>query len=119
MRICPHCEYVDPLYWKHVKYSYYIDSCSFENFKLLKPELAKRLALKHGSTIEDKHYVYRITKDGYWIERKAKIDFIDIKNKNWRDGTEKSPYKSPYYRDQSRVLWRNFSEGQKRLLEDK
>jgi len=89
MRVCHKCGAVDPPEWKHVKWSYYIDACSFENFEMLYPNLAKTL-LKEG-TASDKHYAYRVTlkkEPPHWVERKAKIDFT----MNWDDLCEKFPH---------------------------
>jgi len=80
MRVCPKCKYIDPPYWKHVKYSYWIDSCSLENFKVLHPKLAKKLT-KPCSVVEDEDYLYRLVKNGDWVERKAKVDFV---GSGWR-----------------------------------
>lgn len=85
MRVCPKCDYIDDAYWKHVKYSYYIDSCSYDNFKIMFPDLAKNILRER--LVDDEHYVYRITKTNDWIERKAKIDFV---GKTWSDICEAS-----------------------------
>ena len=118
MRVCPKCKFIDPPHWKHVKYSYWIDSCSLENFKILYPTLAKQL--RHGGdTIEDEDYVYRFMNNEEWIERKAKVDFI---GKGWSDGTENgkrgSPYISPYDRDNKLSRWNWIAKNQKLLFEE-
>jgi hypothetical protein len=89
MRVCPCCGYQDPPYWKHVKWSYYIDSCSLESFNIVKPELYAQL-LKEGFA-EDKNYIYRVSKAKrgtgipFWVQRKAKIDLTI----GWDDACEK------------------------------
>jgi very-short-patch-repair endonuclease len=73
MRVCPHCGYQDPRYWKHAKWSYHIDTCNWESFKIEYPELA--ISLKRGGDLtEDKDYVYRITKNMHVVQRKAEIE---------------------------------------------
>jgi len=90
MRVCPKCGFVDPPYWKHCKWSYYIDDCSFENFQMLYPELAKEL-LKNRLA-EDKYYAYRTQKKPkglpQWVQRKAKIDMT----LGWKDLVERFPH---------------------------
>jgi hypothetical protein len=79
MRVCPKCGFIDPPEWKHVKWSYHIDSCSLDNFQRLHLELAEKL-LKSDLT-EDSLYVYRLSRSHkgkgipIWVERKAKIDY--------------------------------------------
>ena len=111
MRVCPKCGYIDPPEWKHTRYSYWIDDCSFENFKILFPDLAKIIKCK-GSQIDDKYYVYRhtLSKEG-WVERKAKIDFV---GKGWSDGTER--YISPWGEGKKRF---RLHPNQKKLFEEK
>lgn len=108
MRVCYKCGYQDHPAWKHVKYSYWIDSCSFENFKILHPELASRLT-KIGAITEDEYYVYRLCRNGDWIERKAKVDFI---GEGWSDKTER--YISPWQGDKN---FRKWHPNQTKLLE--
>lgn len=95
MRVCPKCGFKDPPEWKHVRYSYWIDSCSFDNFKILNPLIASQLT-KPTAEVEDEHYVYRLCRNGDWVERKAKIDFV---LDGWSDGTER--YISPYQGDKN------------------
>jgi len=122
MRVCPKCKYVDPPYWKHVKYSYWIDSCSRGNFSLLHPTLAKQLK-KASDTAEDDLYVYRLTRNETTVERKAKVDFLD--GFGWTDGTEKHEHfpskpKSPWMHDNPQKrpkLWQGREPYQKKLLE--
>lgn len=73
MRVCPHCEYVDPPEWRHSKYSYWIDWTELENLKKLDFLLAQQIEMNRKA--EDKHYVYRLMKHGRSVERKAKIDY--------------------------------------------
>ena len=101
MRVCPKCGYIDPPHWKHVKYSYWIDSCSLENFKILHPTLAKRLK-KAGAIVEDKLYIYRLVRNGDWVERKAKIDFV---GGGWSDLTEAHKPISPWAGDENFGDW--------------
>ena len=72
MRVCPKCGYVDPPYWRHSKYSYWIDHIEYENFQTLHPELCP---LQPGGKIENEHYVYRRMKKSDRVERKALIDY--------------------------------------------
>ncbi len=72
MRTCPKCGYVDPPYWRHSKYSYWIDQTEYENFENMHPELCP---LQHGELTEDENYVYRRMKKSGYIERKAKVDY--------------------------------------------
>lgn len=70
MRVCPKCEYVDPSYWRHSRYSYFIDFTEYENWLAMGfPEIEK------GGKWEDKLYVYRRMKKHGNVERKAKIDY--------------------------------------------
>ena len=77
MRVCPKCGYVDPAYWKHVRFSYHIDSCNWETFKTEYPDLAKNLR-KGGDITEDKDYYYRLTKNQIVVLRKAKIEWTEF-----------------------------------------
>lgn len=79
MRVCPQCGFIDPPEWKHCKYSYHIDACTFENFKLLFPKLAENLK-KGGDITEDANYYYRLTKKSLVVERKAKIEWTENRN---------------------------------------
>lgn len=117
MRVCPKCGYIDPPYWKHVKYSYYIDASSLENFKLLCPELAKRIARE--KVVSDEHFIYRLCKKGTWVERKAKVDFV---GETWSDKCEKhdgrlkwkrAKDQHDFYRD-----WQKEHPAQKKLVKE-
>jgi hypothetical protein len=76
LRVCPECGYIDPPYWLHSKFSYHIDTISFENFHRVKPELAKELT-KGGAITEDKYYYYRLAKTKNRVFRKAKIEWTE------------------------------------------
>lgn len=76
MRICPKCGYIDPAHWKHVRFSYHIDSCNWETFKQEYPKLAENLR-KGGDITEDKDYYYRLTKNQIVVLRKAKIEWTE------------------------------------------
>jgi len=76
MRICPKCGYTDPPEWRHSKYSYWIDFCTWEDFKRLHPGLSEKLKCP-GEKIEDENFVYRRNQNGRYVERKAKIDYND------------------------------------------
>jgi len=63
--------------------------------------------------LDDALYVYRITKDNHWIERKAKVDYGD---KSWSDKCEK--HRPPVHDlHDLRGDWFKFSENQKKLGE--
>ena len=85
MRVCYKCGYVDSPYWRHSKFSSWIDITETENLKLDNPELVERL-LKGEKIVEDKYYYYRITKTKLKIHRKAKVDFCG----DWVDKQEKA-----------------------------
>ena len=72
MRVCPKCGYIDPPEWKHIPFSYYLDGCAFEEFKLIKPNLASQII---NGLVDDDIYVYRLSKNKRWVQRKAKIDY--------------------------------------------
>lgn len=74
LRVCPKCAYVDPPEWRHSKFSYWIDFCQYEDFKKLHPKLAMDLEA-NPKLAEDKHYIYRLTKTGKRVHRKAKVDY--------------------------------------------
>ena len=76
MRKCPKCGYEDPRYWKHSKYSFHVDFCSFENFRLFMPQLAKKLD-KGGKIVSDEFYYYRLTKTSQVVQRIAKTDVLE------------------------------------------
>lgn len=70
MRQCPKCGYVDPPYWRHSRYSYWIDFTEYENWLYMGfPEIQK------GQKYEDEYFVYRRNKTGRKVHRKAKIDY--------------------------------------------
>lgn len=85
MRVCPKCGYCDPPHWKNVKYSYYIEAITAENFKLLHPKMSE--LIEKEVVVDDEYYCYRLTKNKRWVERKAKVDFLELGN--WTDGCEK------------------------------
>jgi len=66
--------------------------------------------------LDDALYVYRITKDNHWIERKAKVDYGD---KSWSDKCEKHDPRLKWKHVKNlhdfRGDWFKFSENQKRL----
>jgi len=110
MRVCPNCGYTDPPAWKHSKYSYWIDNCLTEDFKQLHPELvAFILQQKHA---EDEINVYRLTKNGRRVERKAKVDY----GQQWTIPMEKA-YDKHNFRD-FRPCWMKLNPNQRRLDED-
>ena len=91
MRVCENCGYADSPYWKHTKFSYYIDQCTAENFKIVKPKLAEKLN-KPSAQTDDKNYIYYLTKTGKMVLRKAKID-IGVALSPWTDGCESGKQK--------------------------
>jgi hypothetical protein len=74
MRVCPECGHVDPPEWRHSRYSYWIDFCDIDHFKALHPELHKRL-MSGEKLVEDRYYIYRLTKNKSRVERKALVDY--------------------------------------------
>ena len=98
MRVCPKCSFIDPAYWKHVKFSYHIDSCSLEDFQREYPELSKNL--KHGGDItEDKDCFYRLNKMCTFIFRKAKIEWTEnSKNPFGAEKYEKFNHQMPRHK---------------------
>jgi len=73
MRVCPKCGYVDEPYWLHTKFSYYIDQCRYENFRLMFPQLAEQIFKERK--VQDANYVYRLSKNNRVVMRKALIDY--------------------------------------------
>ena len=111
MRVCPKCGYIDPAHWKHVRFSYHIDSCNWETFQTEYPELAKNLT-KGGAITEDKDYYYRLTKNKIVVLRKAKVEWTEFQgNPFGAEKYEKFPHTNrgkkvekaisnrPYWRD--------------------
>lgn len=76
MRVCPKCGFIDPPEWKHCKFSYHIDSISFESFCSLYPDLAQRLKTG-GAITDDNDYYYRLSKSLQVVMRKAKIEWTE------------------------------------------
>ena len=117
MRVCPKCGFIDPPHWKHCKWSYYIDGITFENFKLLYPNLGLKLKRPKDIT-EDKDFVYRLTKTGLVVERKAKIDLQNPKELNIHLETFEKGSRhlihNPHEAKRNREKW---SPSQKKLLE--
>lgn len=73
MRVCPKCGHVDPPEWRHMRWSYWIDFCTMEDFQRLKPILAERL--NNGEKlVEDEYYVYRLSRS-HVVHRKALVDY--------------------------------------------
>jgi len=127
MRVCPKCGFIDPPYWKHVKYSYYVDFCSFESFGIVEPELAEKLK-KGGDIVEDDLYAYRLTNTKLVVLRKAKIDFMNLSTKDFDDKVEKidhgtgrwvSKKRNKLYIEDLRPYWRGAHPTQKKLLEER
>jgi len=124
MRVCPKCGHIDPGEWKHTKFSYYIDQCSYENFQVLHPKLALKLD-DVGKQTEDDNYIYYRTKSGFYVLRKAKID-IGLASSVWTDGLEKHHRGWPLGRsklpDKTQIRdlakhWDRLNPNQKKLLE--
>ena len=107
MRVCPKCGYTDPPYWRHSKFSSWIDLCEYEDFKEMHPDLAQRLE-DGEQNVEDKDYVYRRTKNLKRVHRKAKVDFMG----SWVVDQEKAKHQiidtRPYW------IW---NPNQRRLLD--
>ena len=82
MRVCPKCGFEDPIYWRHSRFSYWLDQTENENIEAMHPELCP---LKPKQMIEDRLYVYRRMRDR--VERKAKIDYEVY---GWREQMEKA-----------------------------
>ena len=82
MRVCPKCRYEDPIYWRHSRFSYWLDQTEYENFETMHPELCP---LKPTQMVEDELYVYR--RMGDRVERKAIIDYEVY---GWREHMEKA-----------------------------
>jgi len=102
MRVCPKCGYIDPPYWKHVKFSYFVDSCSLENFSLLFPNLAEKIT---DDMVFDGINYYRLIKSGFWVLRMAKIDVIEKPFGNEKfEKVDHSPY------NENKIFWKKIRE---------
>ena len=75
MRVCPKCGYIDPPEWRHLRWSYWIDFCTREDFSRLQPNIMARL-LNGEKLAKDKAeiYIYRLSGSNN-IHRKALIDY--------------------------------------------
>jgi len=73
MRVCPKCHYVDPPEWRHQRWSYWIDFCTYEQFKQLYPAID----IQPKQIVEHEDYLYRRVKNerADVVHRKAKIDY--------------------------------------------
>jgi hypothetical protein len=126
MRVCPKCGCVDSPYWKHTKFSYYIDQCIYENFAVELPKLAAELN-KPNSHTQDVNYLYYRTKSGKIVLRKAKIgigvtllpwtDGCESGKQGWKRGRSKLPDKQNI-RDFAKHWVRYWDKEQCRLLEE-
>ena len=109
MRVCPKCGYVDPPEWRHSKYSYWIDFCEVYGFEKLYPKLHTEL-VRGVKLVEDKYYLYRITKNKGKVERKAKVDYGDQWNipmenpKRWSGKWPDFDKKWNYDKSQTKLL---------------
>jgi len=126
MRVCHKCGAIDPAEWKHTRFSYYIDYCTYENFVKLHSNLAKNLD-GFGKQTDDLNYIYYRTKTGRFVLRKAKID-VGLKLQAWNDGCEKA--ESGWVQGTSKLPdkhnlrdyakhWDKFDPSQTKLLEKK
>jgi len=113
MRVCPKCKYVDPPEWRHSKFSYWIDFCLWEDFKKLKPELAKDLENHPMAVIEDEDYLYRLTKNKSRVHRKAKVDY----GYQWQIPMEHHTLHPIHNIHDYRKYWQLTHPNQRRLLE--
>lgn len=123
MRVCPCCGFIDPAYWKHVKFSYHIDSCSFEDFLREHAELAKNLR-NGGDITEDKDYYYRLNNVKTFVMRKAKIEWTDGKNPFGAEKYERFNHLKPSHQlgrklkdDWPSYAFRKVSPSQKKLVD--
>lgn len=115
MRVCPKCGYIDEPCWLHVKYSYYIDSCSFENFKLVLPELVDKMQKER--IVTDKDNAYRLTKDNHWVERKALVDYGGQSFSDKCERGDRIPRLKKSVHDTAKY-WQLVPPSQTKLLED-
>jgi len=63
------------------------------------PDLAERIIKER--VVDDELYVYRVTKENIWVERKAKVDYGD---QSWSDKCE---------RHDPRLKWKHGSKTRK------
>lgn len=107
MRICPKCGYYESPYWRHSRFSYWIDLITLENLWEIEPKLAQEL--ERNGRAEDKYYVYRLAgKTKRYVERKCKLDGLgDL----WREPREKPRERVTDFRKINRV-----EPNQKKLL---
>lgn len=87
MRICPHCGYQDPWYWRPRPWDPDDDYCYLTDFVNLEPSLC--LLLMGGEkVVEDDFYTYRLSGRGKaFVTRRPTVVF---KQYGWRTPTEKS-----------------------------
>lgn len=77
MKVCPRCGYKDHDYWRHSRFDYNADYCTFEEFREINPELAEKLkGMKNFQPVEDEHYYYyRRGTGGNFVYRVWKPEF--------------------------------------------
>jgi hypothetical protein len=89
MRECPNCGYINPPYWRNVRFRIFTSCCHLEDFKQLKPALAERITTEID-LIED-HYIYHLVKKANIVQRIHITDSID--GKSWREPEQEKHFK--------------------------
>lgn len=101
MRECPICGYMDPPYWRNVRFRIFTSGCSLEDFTTLHPDLAKRITIEIN--LIHKNYIYHLVKKAKYVQRIHITDSIDGKS-----------YREP---EQEKHLCRFKTKNQTKLLE--
>jgi len=76
MRICPKCGYIDPDYWRTVRWNGLIDYTHISNLKEFEPEVYEKLmTVRVGETVIINEYAYHLVKNGTIVHRQWKVHY--------------------------------------------
>lgn len=89
MRECPNCGYMDPPYWRNVRFRIFTSVCTLEDFKLLHPDLAERIVTEIN--LVHKNYIYHLVKKTMYVQRIHISDSMD--GKSWREPEQEKHFK--------------------------
>ena len=87
MRECPNCGYIDPPYWRHVRFRIFTDYCHLEDFAKLFPDLADRIVTEIN-LVQNK-YIYHLVKKASIVQRIHVSDSLD--GKSWLEPEQEKP----------------------------
>jgi len=108
LRVCPKCKYRDHDYWRHSRYEFEADYCTFDEFEEILPSLAEQLKPKgKADPVFDELYGYFKRGNAGHVYRLEKMYFFQKPNGKWithMGAAERKKHVSKIPIQQSRLL---------------